>query len=546
MVSRLTNSIAKLNDETAGPFWGLFGQAKSSISETEFNDERNDLSSGGWQRLSPIAKFAAALRQLGLPLNSLRLPSDASPQLCSLLVSHGMSKEQAERLLNQCTSEDGFIEVDKLIVPLLGGELLNSPKREGMVIRAEQRPMLETLLSELRLTPDEIRKIVGRATTSGGDLDLERLLQGVRRSDLRLTRKKFLEICRKQGINAQSRELQREQCSLAKSFTADHHERLEMATRLRQEGAQPQQVRRLLEKLASDNHPAQEILAEGEGNNLKTEEDIQALLAKLQARASNHKSKNGRLARQARAMPEPAIREISDPALRVTVQETAAAQAAKVGATELESHQKIWEEMVADLQTKRSVNPAGPAHRGKSAKVNGNLSATIASGQATGATVQSASASAGSGLLSSNPAMEPHFQVVQQFISMTANGQSRTRLNLHPPELGQIQIEISLESNKLSATLVTETQVVKELMESHLGQLRQHLAQHNLRLENFQVTVGTDTPQYKESDQGFLENGKHSRQNVVAETTAVSLEQESIIPDQSGVLRIGARIDLFA
>jgi flagellar hook-length control protein FliK len=129
---------------------------------------------------------------------------------------------------------------------------------------------------------------------------------------------------------------------------------------------------------------------------------------------------------------------------------------------------------------------------------------------------------------------------------MTVNGQSRTRLNLHPPELGQIQIEISLESNKLSATVITETQVVKELMESNLGQLRQHLAQHNLRLENFQVTVGTDTPAYKESHQGFLGNGKHSRQNIVADTTAVGVEQESSILDQPRALHTGARIDLFA
>jgi flagellar hook-length control protein FliK len=453
-------------------------------------------------------------------------------------------------------------------VPLLNGELLKGPKKEDMFIRAEQRPVLETLLSELRLTPDEIRKIVERATTSGGDLDVERLVQGVRRSDLRLTRKRFLEICHKQGIKAQRKQPDVNVASSAtkpsthahSGITADsnevdspdlaaildYHERLEMATRLRHEGAQPQQIRRLLEKLASNDHSAQEILIEGEGNNLKTEEDIQALLAKLQPRTSNQQSKNGQWARQARVMPEPTILEASDSNPRLTVQETAAAQAAKVSGYDLESHQKIWEEMVAELQTKRSVNPAEPGHGANPAKVKGNVSATIVSGEATGATVQSATPSTGGGPQSSNPAIEPHFQVVQRFVSMTVNGQSRTRLSLHPPELGQIQIEISLESNKLSATLVTETEVVKQLMESNLGQLRQHLAQHNLRLENFQVTVGTDTPQYKESHQGFLGNGRRSRQNILADKTAVSVEQELIIPDRSGVLHTGARIDLFA
>ena len=143
------------------------------------------------------------------------------------------------------------------------------------------------------------------------------------------------------------------------------------------------------------------------------------------------------------------------------------------------------------------------------------------------------------------PAMEPQFQLAQRFVVMTASWESRARLNLHPPELGQIQIEISLESNRLSATLETETQVVKELMEAHLGQLRQHLAQHGLHLENFQVTVGGDASPYKESSQGLAGNGKRHRHGEVAEPAA-QVEQDLMVANLSHLRDGGERSELFA
>ena len=146
---------------------------------------------------------------------------------------------------------------------------------------------------------------------------------------------------------------------------------------------------------------------------------------------------------------------------------------------------------------------------------------------------------------SPTPAREPQFQVAQRFVTMSENGESRTRLNLHPPELGRIQIEISLQNNKLSATLVAETQLVKELMETHLGQLRQHLAQHNLQLDNFQVTVSADASSYKESNRELFGNGKHSRQSEVVEPAA-DVEPEFRVASPSHALDAGGRIDLFA
>jgi flagellar hook-length control protein FliK len=322
-----------------------------------------------------------------------------------------------------------------------------------------------------------------------------------------------------------------------------------MATRLRHAGARPEQVKRVLERAASNGQPVQETHSELEGQNLKIDQDIQTLLAKLQPRDGNHQTKNGQLVRPGKTMPEPPVRAASGASAGLTEKEQPATATAKVAATVLESQQKIQEEMAKELRGNRLQATAGNEQGSKAAAGKGTISYAVASGAAeaaTGAKAQAVSVPTSPTPQSPTTALEPQFQVAQRFVTMTENGESRTRLSLRPPELGRIQIDISLESNRLSATLVTETQVVKELLEAHLGQLRQHLAQHSLHLEEFQVTVGTDASAYKESNPGDFGNGKHRGQGHASEPIAADVEQELRVADRSHLLDGAGRIDLFA
>jgi hypothetical protein len=497
-----------------------------------------------------------------------------------------MRVEQVERLLSHCTSEDGSIDVDTLVVPLLGVSHLQESAKEHGVIRAEQRPDLETFLSELQVAPEEIRRLVAGAITSGGDLDVECLVEGLRKVKPKLTSERFVEVCRKRGINVQPHELKIEKDTGQKPVTAKQpdvraafsamkpntpadprvtkagndidyrelpaasvrDERLEMASRFRHEGARPEQVKRLLERLAGHARPVQEMHSEVEGQALRTDQDIQSLLARLQPRTLGHQVKNGEWARPGKTMPEPLIQAGSDRSPGPADPKPAATAATQVAATLVESQQNIQEEMLPSFQVKRLQTAIGTEHGSKPAEGKGTVSGAVTSiaAQTTAAARELAVLpSTSSSSQSPTPSIEPLFQVAQRFVTMAGNGESRTRLNLHPPELGRIQIEISLESNKLSATLLTETQVVKELMEAHLGQLRQHLAQHNLQLESFQVTVGADASAYKESNGELFGNGKHSRQSEVAEPAA-DLEQEFRVAYPSHALEGSGRIDLFA
>lgn len=67
------------------------------------------------------------------------------------------------------------------------------------------------------------------------------------------------------------------------------------------------------------------------------------------------------------------------------------------------------------------------------------------------------------------------------------NGTSSVLLNLHPPELGQVQARLSLRGDLLQVELSPEHAAAHDALESALPSLRQHLAQQGVEVD---VTLG--------------------------------------------------------
>ncbi len=61
------------------------------------------------------------------------------------------------------------------------------------------------------------------------------------------------------------------------------------------------------------------------------------------------------------------------------------------------------------------------------------------------------------------------------------------RIRLHPPELGALRVEVAVRNGVMSARLEAETQSARDLLLEHLPLLRERLAEHNLRIERFEV-----------------------------------------------------------
>ncbi len=63
------------------------------------------------------------------------------------------------------------------------------------------------------------------------------------------------------------------------------------------------------------------------------------------------------------------------------------------------------------------------------------------------------------------------------------------RMRLEPPELGSIRVELNADSGSISARLEAESSQVQRLLLDSLPQLRERLAEQQIKIEHFQVDV---------------------------------------------------------
>ncbi|MGV3525324.1 MAG: flagellar hook-length control protein FliK [Candidatus Sericytochromatia bacterium] len=89
------------------------------------------------------------------------------------------------------------------------------------------------------------------------------------------------------------------------------------------------------------------------------------------------------------------------------------------------------------------------------------------------------------------------FELVQQLsrhVDMTRlqQGVQRAELQLEPAHLGKLQLQLQQSAQQVSLQIITELPLAKELIEASLGQLRQHLAQQGLQLQQVQIHVQAD------------------------------------------------------
>jgi len=77
-----------------------------------------------------------------------------------------------------------------------------------------------------------------------------------------------------------------------------------------------------------------------------------------------------------------------------------------------------------------------------------------------------------------------------------ALGQRRgtVRLRLHPPELGSLRLEVTVQRGMMTARLETETHAARNLLLDNLPALRERLAQQDIRVQQFQVDLMDQPP----------------------------------------------------
>ncbi len=135
---------------------------------------------------------------------------------------------------------------------------------------------------------------------------------------------------------------------------------------------------------------------------------------------------------------------------------------------------------------------------------------------------------------SHSPVVDVAEQVARQLSTRLQPGMGAMRLELHPQELGAIDVQVARGPQGVSVTFFAEQPATGRLLEAQMGQLRQSLSDAGVQL------AGLNVGQQRQEGGGFQQNPFARAQQVSAPVAATSAEEPDALAWQAG--RIDYRV----
>ena len=136
-------------------------------------------------------------------------------------------------------------------------------------------------------------------------------------------------------------------------------------------------------------------------------------------------------------------------------------------------------------------------------------------------------------------------QVSQKLVWSVRNGEEKIKLQLEPPQLGSLYIEIGRQKDVLQATIWTNNQVTKELLESHQLELQRILKEDGFHLGQFDVFVNSQMKSFQERMEGHMEQGQRNHASHEPRGSLSRSESEGAPRPITSWMRGSHRIDFF-
>lgn len=185
----------------------------------------------------------------------------------------------------------------------------------------------------------------------------------------------------------------------------------------------------------------------------------------------------------------------------------------------------------ASMQNMSDVNSANTA--GIS-----NLQATVAPStlQAVGGLM--ASQMAGSNLINTPFSNRAGWNqaINQKVMYMVGNGEQTARLTLNPPDLGPLQVVISVNNEKADTTFISANEDVRRALEDGMQNLRDQMDEAGVELGNTNVNTGEQFAQQQQSAQ----------QQSYVQNTQQAVETETVVNSTPVARNTNGLVDTFA
>jgi flagellar hook-length control protein FliK len=556
---------------------------------------------------TPIKNLEQSLRSTGQPLESFQVSSANRAKLEKVLSQSGYRDEDVRQLLDRSTGSDGSINLGVLFANLAQYQPTQGPM---LLLNPEDAPLLTQVLKGLGLDQDKIQQYMdnlprrgdklvvqglpellaqadpqqGKAVDQGvlGDLlgrlglgqsDVQSLLAKATDNQGRTTAPAVLAMV---GVAAQRQDqglgqslkdlaasLQLVRNGSGKAGDANHLRAKVIQTLQKIEAQVSAQTQSLSQHWQEAFEQAQAALkglgggqtqglAQGQGNGLALSQGNGQALGQGMGLALG----------QGMGLPE---------MLRQALGEQAGASALNPQALHTDSATlvgKLVEQSLASAQqVAASETPGGtPSARSEGIAASGQEALKAGQPDATqGLTnrpVDRSQAGSGVGIWGQNaaqaeesapagPALPAYVvrQVAPQIVQMVSRQETSLRLDLKPPSLGEVNLELSVKDGVVKATMVTDTVAAKQALESGLDQLKQQLTLQGLKVDSVEITVNPDAQrQEAQAQAGFERRRQGSSERGVSGGTG-AIEGMDSLDASLAAANAGfgnARINLFA
>jgi hypothetical protein len=126
-------------------------------------------------------------------------------------------------------------------------------------------------------------------------------------------------------------------------------------------------------------------------------------------------------------------------------------------------------------------------------------------------------------------------------------GEQEAVLQLDPPELGKLKIDLFLDGDKLAARILTETQESRLLIETHLPELRQALEENRVELVDVRIDSGSWNGPRGEGQQEPRQepHGGHQTAYTLNDPPHGDSEERELVRRSSTVIEAG-RVSMWA
>jgi hypothetical protein len=564
MNTQTTNLASILQDLTLGPGQGsarrvgnqatsekvfsrLMKQGMQSIKDTVVPAEQRvtqkSITDRDW-----LKKFRNRLLSAGIPLKDLSLSSKAQPALQDLLLAQGLSEDDVKAFLAELFGGDGRrqIEMTQLLAKLSELTVSSDRKSRDPVLEVSALPHLEALLRSLGLDVGQTGKALDQARVDGGGASLKGLahaLKGILSSLPEET---------KAGVNAQPAEDVKG--LLARIGMVDEAGKINGPMSL-------ERFVQLLEDKVSG-------LVSQRASQGEIENYMNRLLGHVLPGPERQGLRSGAKTLGSGKQQLFSVEGLRDASgsqnLKKGVEEMVARGARKTGWMRggKPSLEKGLQDMVSNVRCQADESTLGD-NKGAGLLATARERMTLTKrgplDQRVDQDTRNALHSAREGVMD-----RPHMagtearqmarpfplhvvnQVGRQMAFAIRRGENQVRVQLKPPNLGSIQLDMVMKDHILKVAMITEHHAVKELLMSHVHELREALVEQGVELQRIDINIDHHFGQSLANAQRDLNEAHSWRSNLFSAsgTLESGLEgTEEVI--QANVSR-DALVDMFA